>query len=156
MRTCLRTLPLLALLAATAACSAGSPSPTVVDAWVKAAEDGMTAAFGTITNPGRGELVVVAASSPAAEAVELHESVLEADGSTTMRQVAGFTVPAGGERELVPGGDHLMLLGLHEPLEPGEEVVVRLELADGSHLEVTAPVKDYAGAQDAYHAGHEG
>ena len=38
------------------------------------------------------------------------------DGMMMMREVASFPVPAGGELVLEPSGDHIMLMGLKEPL----------------------------------------
>ena len=44
----------------------------------------------------------------------------------TMRQVDAIAVPAGGEAALEPGGDHLMLFGLADGLEPGSRFPLTL------------------------------
>ncbi|GLU50178.1 copper chaperone PCu(A)C [Nocardiopsis ansamitocini] len=131
----------------------------IEDAWVKAvtAEDGMTGAFGLLNNPADGDLSVVAASSPVAGMVELHEVVTGDDGNAVMQEKdGGFLVPAGDTHVLEPGADHIMLMGLTEDLDPGTEVAVELEFSDGSTLEFSAPVKDYEGANENYDdgAGH--
>lgn len=126
----------------------------VRDPWAKAADEGMSAAFGTLHNSTDADVVVVAASSPSSPMVELHETV-EVDGVMQMQQVEGFTVPAGGDLVLDPGGNHLMFMGLTAPLVPGDEVTVVLELADGTTLDVVAPVKEFAGANETYAGGDD-
>lgn len=124
---------------------------TLSDPWVKAAASGMTAAFGMLRNTGNADVVVTAASTRVASAVELHETVKGADGAMTMRpKEGGFTVPAGGEVALAPGGNHLMIMGLKRPLAAGETVSLTLTLADGGTVEVEAVVKDFTGAQENY------
>lgn len=137
-----------------AACSVGTPSDdasslTIADAWVKAAPDGMTAAFGRITNSADHDVTITAAASKAATAVELHEVV-----DDVMRPVdGGLAVPAGGTLTLDPGGYHLMLMGLTSPIAPGDEVTVTLTLSDGSVVDVIAVAKDFAGANENYDGG---
>ncbi|WP_017581221.1 copper chaperone PCu(A)C [Nocardiopsis valliformis] len=131
---------------------------TVTDPWVKAADadDGMTAAFGILSNGGDQDAVLVAARADGvSELIELHEVVSGDDGNTLMREKdGGFTVPAGSEHELSPGADHIMFMGLDQDLEPGAEVTVTLEFDDGSTHEFTAPVKDFEGANESYHGDH--
>lgn len=126
-------------------------SLTVTDPWVKAAESGMTAAFGTLVNSGDTDVVVVSATSGITATMELHETVESADGSMAMQpKQGGFVVPAGGEHELAPGGDHLMMMNLTQAALPGEVVTVTLTLQDGSTLEVEATVKSFSGADEEY------
>ncbi|WP_434174860.1 copper chaperone PCu(A)C [Brachybacterium conglomeratum] len=124
---------------------------TLVDPWVKAAEEGMTSAFGTLTNDTGRDLQLIAASTPSAGMVELHETVGDGSGGMSMQEKeGGFPIPDGGELVLEPGGDHLMLMDLSAPLQPGDEVELTLQCEDGTELVVTATVKDFAGAQEHY------
>ncbi|PFG43608.1 hypothetical protein ATJ88_2314 [Isoptericola jiangsuensis] len=135
-----------------AAAAAAASSVTMADPWVKAADEGMSAAFGRITNDGTTDVTVVGAASPAATAIELHETVDDGSGAMTMREVdGGFVVPAGESVALEPGGDHLMLMGLTGPLETGAEVTITLTFSDDSTTEISAPVKDYSGANESYY-----
>ena len=123
----------------------------LVDPWVKAAEEGMTAAFGTLANDTGRDLQLIAASTPSAGMVELHETASDGSGGMSMQEKeGGFPVPDGGELVLAPGGDHLMLMDLPAPLQPGDEVELTLQCEDGTELTVTATVKDFAGAQEHY------
>lgn len=136
-----------------AAADAAAPL-TMAHPWVKAADGGMTGAFGTLTNSGTEEVQVVAAASPAAASVELHETVQQADGTAVMAESGGgFTIPAGETFVLEPGANHLMLMGLKDPVLAGEDIPFTLTLSDGSTVEFTAPAKDFAGANESYHGG---
>lgn len=65
-----------------------SPTISVTDAWIKAADEGMTGGFGTITNPG-DDVMLTGVSTPAATTTELHETVTNADGTMTMQEKEG-------------------------------------------------------------------
>ncbi|WP_345742691.1 copper chaperone PCu(A)C [Brachybacterium paraconglomeratum] len=81
---------------------------TLVDPWVKAAEEGMTSAFGTLTNATGRALQLISASTPSAGMVELHETMGDGSGGMSMqKKEGGFPIPDGGELVLEPGGDHL-------------------------------------------------
>jgi len=124
----------------------------ITDPWVKAAtaEDGMTAVFGQITNGSGAEATIVSAAHDAADTVELHEVVTEGADATMREKDGGFVLPAGGDLSLEPGADHIMLMDLTRDLEPGDETTVTVEFCDGSTAEFTAPVKEYAGANEEY------
>lgn len=143
----------LALAAGLTSCSGGDAEGglALTDPWVKAADEGMTGLFGTLVNDGGDDVVVVAGSSDAAARVELHTTAMGDDGSMVMTPVeGGFTVPAGGSHVLEPGADHVMLMELTGPLEPGDEVALTLETADGETLDVVAVVRTFAGGQEEY------
>lgn len=134
-------------------------SVTIEDAWVKSAEEGMSAAFGTLTNTGADDVTVVSAETAASSMVELHETVENEAGEMVMREIeGGFVIPAGGTLVLEPGASHIMLMDLASPLQAGAEVTVTLTFSDDSTYEFTAPVKDYSGANENYEDGdeHEG
>lgn len=136
-------------LIALAGCSGSADEPLVEGAWAKSAESGMTAVFADITNPGSKPLTIVGGSSEAADMVEVHEVV---DGVMRQKE-GGLTIEPGETHSLMPGADHIMLLGLTDPLEAGETVSVTLELAGGDQLVIDAPVRDYAGANEEYVPG---
>ena len=127
---------------------------TLSDGWVKAADSGMSAAFGELTNTGPDDVTVVSATTEASSMLELHETVENESGEMIMREIeGGFVIPAGDTLSLEPGGSHIMLMDLTDPLEAGEEVTFTLTFADDSTYEFTAPVKDYSGANENYVGG---
>lgn len=124
---------------------------TVTDPWAKATDGRMTGAFGTLENASEEDVTLRGAESDLAGTVELHETVDDGSGATEMHEVdGGFTIPAGGRLELVPGGNHLMLMDLQGTIAPGDVVELELAFEDGRTQTLTAPAKEFAGAQESY------
>lgn len=137
-----------------AAAAPAGQSVSLADGWVKAADSGMSAAFGGLTNAGSEDVTVVSATTEASSMLELHETVENETGELIMREIeGGFVIPAGETLDLEPGGNHIMLMDLTDPLEAGEEVSFTLTFSDDSTYEFTAPVKDYSGANENYVGG---
>lgn len=126
----------------------------VTDAWIREAPPGagMLAGYLTLANTGDTPIVVEAVSSPAFAAVEIHQSLVE-DGIARMLPVEALTVPPHGTLRLEPGGYHLMLMHPAQPLAAGENVVLRLQPADGACVTVTATVRRQL-ESDAHHHHH--
>ncbi|GAC58408.1 hypothetical protein GOHSU_38_00470 [Gordonia hirsuta DSM 44140 = NBRC 16056] len=122
----------------------------VTDQWVKAAPEGMTALFATLTNPGDSEVRVVSGTSPAAGKVELHEMAVSGGENVMREKKDGFVIPGRGTLTLAPGGDHIMLMDLKGPINAGQTVEVDLRMADGSTQKVRAMARDFAGNQENY------
>lgn len=174
MNTSGKLLPLVTIIAAsmlalTGCTTESAPSETsdapaadvvtIEDAWVKSADEGMSAAFGVLVNDGDEDLTVVSVTSDASSMLELHETVENESGEMVMREIeGGFVIPAGAELALEPGADHIMLMDLRSPLKAGDEATFTLTFSDDSTYEFTAPVKDYSGANENYEEGdeHEG
>ena len=136
--------------------STGAASPVVAeDPWVKAVDSGMTAAFVHLDNESDSEVVLVSASTPLSPMVELHEMVMK-DGQMVMQpKEGGIPIPANDHAHLEPGGDHIMLMDVTEPIEPGDTVPITLTFDDGSTLEIEAVAKKFTGADEDYDDGHD-
>lgn len=133
------------------AASRSTAELTVQDGWVKAADSGMTAAFGTLRNDSDEDILLEGVSSDAAEQGELHVTVDDGSGSMVMQQAEeGFSVPAGGELVLEPGGNHLMLMGLTEELATGTTTKVEVFADDGQEWTFELPVREFSGADESY------
>lgn len=129
---------------------------TIKDQWASSADAGMAAVFGTLTNTGHHEASIVSGDSPLAGRVEVHEVTPDATGAKAMHpKEGGIVVPAEGTHDLVPGGDHIMLMDLREPLKPGASVDLTVVFEDGSTLPVTAQIRDFAGANEDYQPNNE-
>lgn len=132
---------LLALvLAAVAACSSPGPKLSAHDGWARetGASD-TTAAYFTIENKGgAGKLTAVRSKIGQAR---LHESSM--DGSVMrMRPIEpseGLVVPSNGRLRLAPGGAHIMITGLKEPLKAGDrfELTLLFDKARPETVEIT-------------------
>jgi copper(I)-binding protein len=66
---------------------------------------------------------------------------------------AGLPLPAGDAVQLKPGGTHVMLMGVAEPLRAGQSVPLTLTFAQAGPVEVTASVGQPPVA-DEDHSGH--
>lgn len=133
----------------------GAGQVTFDGAWVKATEEDMTAIFGTLENPTDSDIELESAEVDVDAKAELHEVVQDA-GSSVMRQVdGGLSIPAGGELRLDPGGFHIMLVDLGEPIAPGQNIELTMHFSDGSESTTTVPARAFEGAQEEYHAGDD-
>jgi copper(I)-binding protein len=67
------------------------------------------------------------------------------DGAMTMRELEdGLALPAGETVNLEPGGYHVMLLDLPDPLETGETFDLTLEFESGESRVISIEVRDEA------------
>lgn len=130
------------LLAATSA-SAQTSAVKVDNAWVRTTVKGQqsTGAFMALTAPTAMKLVSV--TTPAAGIVEVHEMKMDGD-IMRMREILQLELPAGQTVELKPGGLHVMMMDLKQPLPKGAKVPFTLVFKDAkgvdSQLNVTLPV----------------
>lgn len=141
----------IAALLGLTGCQATDQEIEVANAWAKSAPSGMTGVFAEITNPRDEPITLVGGSTEAASMVELHEVV----GGVMQEKQGGMLIEPGATLTLEPGGDHIMLMGLTDPLEAGETVIVTIALDSGETLELEAAVRDYAGANEEYVGGGE-
>lgn len=131
--------------------AAAAPALTLSGAEVRASlgDNPNTGGYLTVTNASDSADRLVAAACACADRVELHTMSTEG-GVMRMSQVDGFDVPADGVLTLAPGGNHLMFLGLREPLTAGEQVNVTLTFERSGEVEadfavVTTPGGGHGG-----------
>ena len=145
----------LALPAVVAA--AADAAIAVSHAWTRPTPGTMTPAAGymVLENQGPAGDRLLSASSPAAEAVTLHRTEIDA-GVARMRPLAdGLAIPAHGTARLEPGGLHLMLSGLRQPLALGQSAPLTLTFAQARAVAVELKVEKPAPA-GGDHGGHGG
>jgi periplasmic copper chaperone A len=146
-------LILIACAATLSLCTAAASAQTTVqDAWARGtvATQKASGAFMQITSAAGGRLV--AASSPLAGIVEVHEMLM--DGNVMkMRAVPALELPAGKMVELRPGGYHVMLMDLKQQLKPGETVPLTLTIEGKDGRRETVEVK--AAVRPLATPGHE-
>lgn len=146
---------LLAAVAAFAALPAAAHDYTAGDIaiahpWSRAAGANATGAgFMTLRNTGTQADRLVSASASIARAVELHTHVRDGD-VMRMRPVEAIPVAPGQTVELRPGGFHVMLIGLKEPLVQGARVPLTLRFERAGEVQVELAV-EAAGARGGTH-----
>ena len=97
-----------------------------------------TGCYLTLTAPTDDRLVSV--SSPVAGRIEIHESRMESNMMMMRELKEGMALPAGQAVELKPGGNHIMLLAVTEPLKAGDSIPLTLTFATAQPVEVEAAV----------------
>jgi copper(I)-binding protein len=117
-------------------------SIVVNDAWTRPTSAGMAmgVAYFTVRNDGTTDDAIVAASTPAAARVEIHQTTF-ADGMARMRPLKEIAVPAHGKIAVLPGGVHLMLVDLVAPLTAGTRVPLILQFRHAGRIEIGVVVE---------------
>jgi periplasmic copper chaperone A len=134
---CMKRLSLVMLVAWSMGAHA---QVTVKDAWVRATvpQQVATGAFMQIVSAGEARLVEVRSS--VAGVVQIHEMSMQGD-VMKMHAVPGVELPAGKPVDLKPGGYHVMLMDLKQPLKAGDTVPLTLVVEGKDKKRETVDVK---------------
>lgn len=126
---------------------------TVADPWVRGtvAQQRATGAFMKLTSTDGARLVE--ARSPVAGVVEIHEMTMD-NNVMRMRRVDAIDVAAGGATQLRPGGLHVMLMELRQPLRAGEQLQLTLRFERAGTVQVAVPIQPASAANAPDAAGH--
>jgi hypothetical protein len=137
------SIKILVFAAGLVVASAALAQPTQLEignAWAGAtpgkAENG--AAYVTIQSPTADRLV--SASTPVAKKAELHTMSMQGM-VMKMRPISGVDIPAGQPVSLKPGGEHIMLMGLNQPLREGQSFPLTLDFEKAGPRTVTVIVE---------------
>ncbi|MDB6100525.1 MAG: hypothetical protein JWO52_524 [Gammaproteobacteria bacterium] len=137
----LAALTLIASLAVGPPLGAQQPSLVAQDAWVRATPGAqMAAAYLTLRNVSSKTVTVTGVESPIAGHAMIHETTVQG-GQSRMRPHEQLVLAPGMTVKLEPGGLHVMLHDLKQPLTVGQIVPLVITLAGGGTLKVTAAVR---------------
>jgi hypothetical protein len=128
----------------------------VRETWSRATPGGAKVGAGylTVENKGTAPDRLVAAEAESAGRVEIHETQ-EAGGVSRMSPVSAVTVAPGGRLAFKPGGHHLMLVDLKQPLKQGERFKGILVFEKAGRIPVEFEVRAIgAGAEHGSHHAH--
>jgi copper(I)-binding protein len=114
--------------------------------WSRATAAGMPmgVAYLSITNNGKDADVLIAASTPAAARVEMHQTTIT-DGIARMRPLGELVIEPGSTVKIEPGGIHLMLVDLKAPLEAGKPVPLELTFRRAGRITLRLAVSGFVG-----------
>lgn len=125
----------------------------IVTPWARATAPTAPAGGGflVIKNGGPTADRLVSARSAAAETVQVHE--MKMDGNVMrMRELdKGLEIPAGATVTLAPGGFHLMMMGLKQPLKEGTAVPVTLVFEKAGSIDIELAVEGLGAAKPSEH-----
>jgi len=137
------TMRYLALTAGLVIASTALAQPAqleVNNAWARAtagkADTGV--AYVAIQSPTADRLVSL--STPVAKKAELHTMSMQGM-VMKMRPLPGLDIPARQPVTLKPGGDHIMLMGLNQPLRAGQTFPLTLDFEKAGSRTVTVTVE---------------
>jgi periplasmic copper chaperone A len=92
-------------------------------------------AFMAIANQGKDADRLIKVASPAADLVQIHEMAVDG-GIMKMRAVQGVDLKPNTTTELRPGGFHVMLEGLKQPLKQGDNIPLTLTFEKAGSINV--------------------
>ena len=100
------------------------------------------AAYVSLMNHGEADRLV-SVSTTAAKSAEIHKSEV-VDGVMKMTPVEALDLPMHGTLEMKPGGYHVMLMGLTQPLKKGDEIEIVLTFEKAGEVKARVPVGEVA------------
>jgi len=98
---------------------------------------------------------LVSVSSPVAKTTTIHRTETDDAGRSTMTEQKDLPVPADSEVTFAPGGLHVMLTGITEDLQVGDEVALTLTFEHAGTVEATARVVEPGSAGDDTEGSHD-
>ena len=121
---------------------ATSKGVTVAHPWSRATPGASTVgvAFMEIKTAEGTADRLISAASPVAGRVELHTHIKDGD-VVKMRRVEGIDIASGQSHVLKPGGDHVMLFDLKQPLKEGDLVKLTLVFEKAGAIDVEGTVE---------------
>ena len=141
MSTMKRWTLLAMMVAAMLLAACGQSGVQAEEPWARPAAIGAnSAAYLILKNHGSSAVRLVGVSCSAA-AAELHRTVMKSEGVMGMEPAGEIEILPGGELLFEPGGLHVMLVGLGQPLTEGDVVALTFEFDDGQELLVDALVR---------------
>lgn len=112
------------------------------EAWARPAAQGENGViYFVIHNDAREADELTGISSDVAEAIEVHESMLDED-VMQMHQLESVPLPADAEIAFEPGGLHVMLVGIKNDLEIGDQVEITLHFKNSADITLLVPVQE--------------
>ena len=146
-----RILPFASLLTALSMSAAFAQSPPIraERPWARATAPQQTVGGGYVTLTSPADDRLVGGSSPVAGHVEVHEMSMDANVMRMRELPDGLKLPAGTPVMLMPGGFHIMLMDLKQPLVAGQSVPVQLRFQHAPPLDLQLEVAPVGAAGPA-------
>ena len=137
----------LTLLLTLAACAETESDITINYAWARATAPGQKVAAAYMDLASKKGAALVKAECNLAGSVEIHSMIMEND-VMKMRMLEELDIPAGKTVSLEPGGYHLMLFNLKQPMDAGKEAKFTLHFrtrtGEEKSMTLTLPIKTSA------------
>lgn len=129
----------------------------VSKAWTRATAPGQDSASVQLTITSKKDAELIGVASGSAQSGEIHSMVMEGE-VMKMRALESLPLPARKSVSLGADGNHLMLIGLKNPLMAGRKLpfALTVKFADGrtSIIRVLAVIKPLETTSDEEHIHH--
>ena len=147
LRAFILALMLIAPLSPVSAQSPSSPVIRIESAWARPTPPmaKTAAAYMTVTNTGTADDRLVSVSTPVAGEADVHTTIND-NGVMKMRPAGALELKPGAPVTLSPGGLHVMMMDLKQPLAEGQTFPLTLVFEKAGKVETTVHVQKSAGA----------
>ncbi len=128
-----------------AAAQSQASSIKVENAWARSTPPAAktAAAYMTVINTGNTDDTLMSASTPVAGMSDVHRSFMD-NGIMKMRPAGPLDLKPGASLKLAPGGYHLMMMDLKQPLAAGQTFPVTLVFKNAGSVTATVKVQNSA------------
>ena len=147
---------ILILLAVLISCGqASAEGIEIKNAWIRETPPGtdVAALYMEVVNSGSADRII-SIETPVSRTVEFHDTVISDDGTGRMVRLDSPDVPAKGTLSFLPGGKHIMLIGLNELPKKGEAHEVIIVFENTGKKSVMAEVKGFDDGHENHDHGH--
>ena len=128
--------------------ASGQTTIVVERPWARATPAGARTGvvYVTLINNGSSSDSLVSAATPVADQVQFH-SATEENGVSRMREMRTVDVTPGAKVAFSPGGLHIMVVGLKQPLKEGQTFPLTLTFEKAGKIDVTVPIEKVGAMQ---------
>ncbi len=125
----------------------------IKDAWVRETPPGssVTALYMSIGNSGNEDDTLKGVSVGVSKSAEIHVTSVDSGGVATMEMMKSVDVPARKSVLFEPGGMHIMLIDLAEPLKSGDIVEIDLQFEKAGRIKAHAEVVGIKDMTEEHH-----
>lgn len=125
------------------------------EAWVRSMPPGtqVTAAYGTLMNHSDEPVTISQLTADVGSEAQMHDVIAEGD-QRRMVQLETANIAPGASLTFEPGGRHIMLIGVTEPLPEGGHIEICATSAAGAKACTKAVISRQAPGEDNTHGVH--
>ncbi|MCF6272427.1 MAG: copper chaperone PCu(A)C [Rhodobacteraceae bacterium] len=122
--------------------AAGQNGIIVEQAWSRASmgESRPGVAYMVLQNTGSEARILTGVETGVAMMPQIHLTTTDANGVSQMAPAGDLEILPGAAITLEPGGLHIMLMKLKQPLAEGENYSLTLVFKNGDNVEISVPV----------------
>lgn len=130
------------LLSMLTACGNSSRGIDIQNPWARPGDTGGNSAVYFEIHNGGGSDQLVSATCSMAKKTELHRSIVDSEGKARMEHQPNVQIPGAEVITFMPGGLHVMLINLHQPLNAGDTFEMTLNFEIYGKVKINVSVQN--------------